>query len=86
MDPAEGNYPLPHGLEVLNLGRRDNNKDELKEIFSSVFSNDKFFPESVSCKDRKNYKLIEEVLKEKRTDKNLSDTFVETLFNRHILD
>ncbi|NCN51588.1 hypothetical protein GW931_01100 [archaeon] len=72
-------------LEILAFSRTED-KEALKNIFSSIFVNDfGITPYEVSCKDKKDYSLIQEVLREKGINKSLSHGILEYLMNMRLI-
>lgn len=72
-------------LEILEY-QGGENKSFLKEVFSSILFNKKnIFPYRVSCKNKKNYSLLEEIFKEKGIGKNLSSGLLGLLVNTKLI-
>ncbi len=73
------------GLEILSFGNNPN-ITQFKEILGKVLSkNNEFFPISLSCKNRENYSLVEEVLSKENPNKKLSNGIYEFFFNQRFL-
>jgi len=72
-------------FEILSFNGREN-KDDLKNIFSSIFVNNfGIFPYEVSCKNKEDYTFIEEVFREKGIKKKLSSGILEKIFNSKLI-
>ena len=79
LDPSELDWKKNHGIEVFCLG--DKKYEVLKDIFSSVLTNHNFLPSMVKCREKSDYKLIEEILSETMPEKRLTNSFLERIFN-----